>query len=210
MTCFDAFSVGAAGPKGDTGPVGPAGVGAAPIVAALPGSPADGQEVIYRFQQTVTPADAKWTYWHLRWDAAAGCWLPVGAQDPILAQAGPGGTNFSAGAWGNFDANDPVVTLPRAGDYDVQWGNGGGLSPAGSNSWCGLQIAGVDPPLAGDLTTCLGYTTGQWTPGGHASRKCNAMAAGTVIKMRYQTQNIAGGMNRTNAYIRAFPRRITG
>ena len=51
-----------------------------PVFTSLPASPPDGQEILYRFAQTVTPADASVRLWHLRRDAAANLWLPIGAQ----------------------------------------------------------------------------------------------------------------------------------
>jgi hypothetical protein len=180
-------------------------------VTSLPSAPTDGQEIYYMFQQTVIPVDAKWTIWHLIWDATAAAWLPVGQQDPIYAWGGYANfPSWSANTWGNFDANDPRVTLPRAGDYELAWGNQAALSPIGSNAWCGLQVAGVDPGVGTDTATGFGTTTSQWGPAGHAARKYNGLAAGTVVLIRYMTQSVTGQMTRTGGYIKAYPRRITG
>lgn len=179
-------------------------------VTSLPPAPFDGQEIYYRFQQTVNPTDATLLIWHLRWDAAGGYWVPVGEQPPIYAIDGfQRSTSFSANTWGGVDPADPTLNVPRAGEYRLEWGNNNMLSPAGSNCWVGLQLAGADPGVGGPLTCSGGYTTGQWLGGAPGSARAS-LVAGALVRMRYMTQNIAGPISRITAYVKAYPRRITG
>lgn len=95
------------------------------VVTALPVAPVDGQEVIWRFVPVTTPATTVPLLWHLRWDAAISAWLPVGEQRPVYAAYAPGAAvSMGANAWGTYDANDPRVTAPRAGVYEIEGGVG--------------------------------------------------------------------------------------
>lgn len=188
----------------------------APVVTALPASPEDGQEILYRFAQTVTPTDAAVLVWRLVWDAAAAAWLPVGRQEPVYAYRSlVENTNFgSINAWGNVSVNDPVVTAPRAGDYDVEYGCGAALLPGPSNGALGLTVAGVNPTfttsLGGSdgLVISFAQTSGTWDKSGPGHGKVT-LAAGATVKQSYAT-GVAGLVYRGRAYIKLHPRRITG
>lgn len=184
-------------------------------VSSLPSSPFDGQEIYYRFQQTVNPVDAVWIVWHLIYDATTGAWLPVGRQEPVYAHRGitESFAFSSANAWGGINVNDPQVTVPRAGDYDVEFGCGTMLGGA-VNMWVGLRVAGVDPgnsPGGGSDGNYVSgaQTSATWDKSGPGHRKITGIAASATIQQRYQVSG-ATTVQRGGAYIKAFPRRITG
>jgi len=186
-------------------------------VVSLPSSPTDGQEIYLQVTPAVTPADTTPLLWHLRYDLSLTAWLPVGRQEPVYAHRGL--TEFfafsSVNTWGGINANDPQVTVPRAGDYDVEWGAGIGLLGSAGNGTLGLQIAGVDPAattsLGGADAAIVGHaeTGSTWTKSGPGHRKLTGLAVGAVIKHRYAT-SVVGNVYRGNAYIKLYPRKITG
>ena len=88
-----------------------------PLHTSLPASPVDGQEIRYLAD------DANGVIWTLRYRAASASaykWEFVGGpplEDEQLA--GETFSTFGANVWGGISANDPRVTVPLAGDYDV-------------------------------------------------------------------------------------------
>jgi len=185
-----------------------------PVVTSLPVGPSDGMEIKLRIVPTVVPADTTPILWHLCWDAANAAWLPVGRQEPVYAHRGlVEFTSFSANAWGNVSVNDPTVTVPRAGDYDAEWGCGTALVNGVSSAYMGLQIAGVDPGPgnSGADTPTVSYaqTNATWDKSAPGHRKLTGLAAGATVKHRYYT-GVAGNVYRGNAYLKLYPRRITG
>lgn len=187
-----------------------------PVVTSLPASPVDGQEILYRFVQTVTPTDAAVLVWRLIWDAAAAAWLPVGRQEPVYAYRQlVENTNFaSINVWGGVAVNDPVATAPRAGDYDVEWGCGVALLGGAGNGTLGLQVAGVDPTVttslggSDGLVIAFAQQGGSWDKSGPGNGKVT-LAAGATVKQRIAT-SVTGLVYRGRAYIKLYPRRITG
>lgn len=109
------------GPQGATGPRGPRGAEGAPgswqsnvLVAALPASPADGEEVYF---QTSGMA-ASGVVWHLRYRAAAAGpykWEFVGGPG-LYAVSGFAGTNATTYLEGDVG---PSLTAPLAGEYEA-------------------------------------------------------------------------------------------
>ncbi len=194
------------GPPGPQGPSGPA----IPVVTALPVLPADGQECFYRFTQSVNPVDAKIIYWHLKYNAAQNAWYPVGRPDPIFAlQAANEQTVYSANTWGGVTANDPLVTFPLTGDYEVEWGCGQFWVSAVGNWYIAAWYPGSEQTLNGTAPTANIFTCqagGTWS-GGQGTKKM-AMAATQQLKQRYYV-TAAGTLTRGTAFIKAYPRKIS-
>lgn len=88
-----------------------------PLVSSLPGSPADGDEVYYVADAT------NGVVWHLRYRSAASGsykWEYVGG-GPLqhyIATA----ENTTSTSYANLTTVGPQVTVPLAGDYDVEFG----------------------------------------------------------------------------------------
>jgi hypothetical protein len=172
-----------------------------PVVTALPGSPVDGQEIYYQ-------ADAAaGIYWHLRYRAGAtGAykWEFVGGSpltDEWLASEGSG---VSANAWGGISANDPLVTVPLAGDYDAQHSVGLTNSVNALIS-IGLKI-GATEPVGGTNNVNSFVTGGTWATLVQR-RRLSALAAATAISQRYFT-NAAGTLTRSSAHLALTPFRV--
>jgi hypothetical protein len=183
-----------------------------PVVTSLPGSPVTGQRILYKFTQTVNPTNAKDIYWPLIWDGTA--WYPTGGCEPLYGYTAASATfaAFGANVWGGVDANDPSVTFPLAGDYEIQWGTGQFFHAIAGNWFIsayfstGDQTANGTPPTADILTVSGTATFGS----GHSSKKMNIPTIGNIIRMRYYMQvGGAANLTRGSAYVKAYPRKIT-
>lgn len=85
-----------------------------PIVTSLPGSPYNGQQILFR------PVAGTFLLWPLVYDTSvsdAYKWCVVG-QPPFLEQELVTGESRSAAAYGDLTTVGPSVTLPLAGVYD--------------------------------------------------------------------------------------------
>jgi hypothetical protein len=182
-----------------------------PTVTSLPTEVSDGQEVLYRFTQSVTPADAAVIVWRLRWDKTAAAWLPVGNQTPIYAlQSANEAVTVSAGTWSGVSANDPLINVPRSGDYEVEWGCGQFWINAVGNWYIAAYFPGSEQTVNGTQPTSdIAAVPGTGTWGGGRATKKMTLAATNQLKQRYYS-TVAGTLTRGSAFIKAYPRRITG
>lgn len=116
------------------------GAGTPPLVSALPVSPVDGQEVYY---QSATLAGLG-VIWHLRYragSASAYKWEFLGGA-ALEAHQSAGGYRNSF-TWGGLTTGaGPSVTLPLAGDYELQWGCQT-YPQAGNNGKMGVVVGGA-------------------------------------------------------------------
>lgn len=187
----------------------------APTVSSLPSiTPFDGQEIIYRFVPSTTPTPATTIplYWHLKWDGLVGAWLPVGDQCPLIAQHLPGvGTGMGAGSWGTYDANDPRLTVPLAGTYDLETGTGeaywgGGTAFAGGDHLA-LSVSKNGNQIDGQLET------GAYTLSGTGPMRIRAPYALAVGDLMRQIYFLAAGGVQTivmrGRYVLIRPLKIT-
>lgn len=172
-----------------------------PVVTSLPGSPVDGQEVYYQADATAG------VYWHLRYRAAASGsykWEFVGGPaltDEWLASEGSG---VSANTWGGISANDPIVTAPLAGDYDVQ--HSVGLTNS-VNALISIGLKrGATEPVGGTDNVNSFVTGGTWATLVQR-RKLTGVAAALAISQRYFT-NAAGTLTRSSAHLALTPVRV--
>jgi hypothetical protein len=159
----------------------------------------------------VTPATTIPIIWHLRWDAAAACWLPVGQQEPVIAGYVPG-TNVSMGinAWGTYDANDPRVTTPRAGVYEIEAGIGEAYG-AVNTVISGIGINGIP-----NTTTTGEGSAAQYggQSGGSQQLKLPefTLVVNDIVRQYYYAFAGSGPQNvvMRNRYIQIRPKKITG
>jgi hypothetical protein len=162
------------------------------IVTTLPSTPFDKQEVLY----TVDAANG--IYWHLRYVAGASGafkWAFVGGP-PLYAEAIPDASgSMGSAAWGTFDANDPRVTVPLAGDYLARtiWG----AVPATTTATCavGVSVGGVNPAFPAAPGNAIAMSIGAGNSGAISfERKLTGLAAATLIRQAYWqnggTQNV--------------------
>lgn len=184
-------------------------------VSSLPSNPVDGQDIIYRFQQTVNPVDAAWLFWHLRWDTALAAWIPVGRQEPVYGYHPPFEVvSYSANTWGGVNANDPSVTIPLKGDYEIEWGAGMFYCNVVANIYIAAYYVGSEQTPNGtqpstDILAVTGAGGASTYVGGvSASKKVNGMTVGQVQKHRYYITAAASSLGRGAAFVRAYPRKI--
>lgn len=173
-----------------------------PIVTSLPGSPIDGQEVYYQADAT------NGVYWHLRYrSGATGSykWEFIGgpplAADSIVFTTFAG---FSANTWGTLVAT-LKVTLPLAGDYDVQTGASMRNNTATAALFLGLRQGSTDPANTGDAAIATVPAANYATLS--LRRRLTARPAAQDITQR-QMSSATGDVGVSNAHIAAWPVRV--
>jgi len=154
-----------------------------PLVTALPGSPADGQEVIL-CDDVSNP-----TYqWRLRYVAnkTSNKWLFIGGA-PIFSLVSTVGTTGSS-AYVALASAGPSITVPVAGDYFVRIGCD--CDPAGATT-IAMMSYDIGATGASDADTAMkgiGSTAGSagWTTVA-SERKKTGLAASTALVAKYRT-----------------------
>jgi hypothetical protein len=125
-------------------------------VTALPATPTNQQEIYYRYVSPDSGVDP--VVWHLRYNTAytdAYKWEVLGAG--ALAKNGTSSGalgGWSMNAWGTWDANDPIVSFPLFGLYNVHFG--ASLSVASLAGVTGASIgvafnSSITPPAAAQI-----------------------------------------------------------
>ena len=194
-------------------PSGPAGPGGAPpVVTSLPVAPTDGQRILYKFTPSGVSVDSRLTLWHLYYNDADHSWYPIGEQTPIFAYYGPlASTAFAANSWGHVDSNDPFITVPRAGDYRVEWGaNSSENSSAGINYWIGLFVNGVAPGIATGGTISGAPNSSSWGATSRGTWKQVGMPVNGTFQMAEYAQTTACTLYLIGRFMYVYPHRITG
>ena len=142
-------------------------VSGVPVVTSIPTAPVDGQEVYYRFAQTVVPVEAQTLLWHLRFDAALSKWLPVGRQEPIMAWDNAQRSQAFGAGWSQF-TQQLAATAPVGGRYRIRWGANGVLSSSAVvNIWVGLIVNGA---WTNDYGSAGSGSTATWSMAAASSR----------------------------------------
>lgn len=204
-----AGTAGATGPTGPTGPgvaaggatgrilakktatdydtewiVAPTGGGASAIsvVTALPGSPANGDEVYYKVNEDCL--------WHLRYNSAATSpyrWTFLGGPD-LIAEAGPalsGSAETTSGTGVDLTTPGPDITCPLAGIYDITVSfHGTNVANAGINSMS--YVIGAAAVNGDDAAVCT--QPNSQNSGWHhpmKTRRKTVTAAATLIRSKY-------------------------
>lgn len=182
------------------GPPGPPGTPAR--VTALPGSPADGQEVVY-----VADA-ANGVLWHLRHNAGSASaykWEFVGGAALFAEVPGYGSTTVTT----YVDLGGPAITLPLGGDYDIEIGAWFQQSLAANvGHWMSYQIGAT---AANDAD---GIHVDQWDatqprvfPHASRPRRKTALAA-VALAARYRAGSGGITVGWTSRWMRAIPVRV--
>lgn len=122
-----------------------------PVVTVLPTLPKDGQEVLYRFVPLAPSgltAPTTPVLWHLKYDAAANLWLPVGAQEPAHNIDQVNRSQAFGTGWSQYTGAVLGIQTPLAGKFRARWGARAFLSgSANVNLWTGLNesVSGLWP-----------------------------------------------------------------
>lgn len=218
---------GPAGPQGAVGATGPAGpptayVGTDPpasppyivwidtdeadpnwspptLVTVLPSSPYDGQEVYYR-------ASTNGPVWHLRYSSAMNTldgfgWEFLGGGPLGSERFADEAASMGANAWGTFNANDPITSLPLTGMYRAH--HSCGMVPTNACAvGIGLIVGGTLPVTGqtGTMVTCAAGASASLTQ----LRSVTTGAPATIVRQGYlqsaATQNVTARMRRLEVY----------
>jgi hypothetical protein len=212
-----AGSLGGAGVWADLGAVEfdtgqttwPAGQGSSlGVVTSLPVAPVDGQECYFLADAT------NGVVWHFKYRAASTSprkWECIGGS-PLFVIVGyvdppSGGVESKSGASSNIYgplATPVSITLPLAGDYDVDHGFSGNTN-ASTYAYQSLSIGGA-VPLDGDAATEYD-TAGAMVPVSRSVRK-TGLAAATTVAAQYRTYAANQSLGVNNRWIRAKPVRV--
>jgi hypothetical protein len=196
---FDTETVGAYA----SGALGP------PVVTSLPKATFDGQECLYRFVPTTVPASTIPLLWHLRYDQASTLWLPVGEPKAIWAEDSNSRTSgaVAASTWTNVHANDPNITAPLAGTYDIenscQMSSGATIATLAM----GCRVEPTNPVAGADST--LGYPGVATAAQSMYSSVRKALAASALLRQFYWQNGATQTISRGNAVMKARPVSIT-
>jgi hypothetical protein len=174
-----------------------------PVVSALPGSPVNGQECYYTFQQASYPTfNSTPMTWHLRYDASLAKWDVVGGA-PLFAEV-VGNEGTGAGAYVDLATGGPYFTLPLAGDYLVTVQGRTYNSNAGSGTLMSYQI-GATAPVQDDGIDHFSSVAG--TVANNLSHTRRKTLGAVVISCKYGVQ--AGGTGFwSNRVLTAQPLRV--
>lgn len=118
------------------------------ILAALPTDPAIGQEI--RFQSAAMAGLAIPIVWGLVFDGTK--WLFTGG-NPRYDEVNTGGENVSSTTYTDLTTVGPQITLPLAGDYDVEIGGSMRSNVDGDLSFMSYQIGGTGATDADSVQT---------------------------------------------------------
>jgi len=107
----------------------------------FPGSPTDGQEHI--FVDSITVPTYQWRFRYNSGSASAYKWEFVGGSSYYGETDAAASSAAGSGSWSA--SVTPSMALPRAGDYEIEWGGRGGGNAGGTESYLGLTINSASP-----------------------------------------------------------------
>jgi len=172
-----------------------------PLVSSLPTSPVDGQVIDFLADAT------NGVIWRLRYRAASASaykWEFVGGS-PLYALRTPPG-NVTSGTYTDLTeaANQPTLTLPLAGDYDVQIGMDAGNTAVDQEVFMSYTIGGSG---ASDNDVCKFFgPTASGKRIGVSSRRRKTGLGAVVLTAKYRVGAGTGVVE--NRYIQATPVRV--
>jgi hypothetical protein len=150
-------------------------------VTSLPGSPVDGQHIIYVADAT------NGVLWPLRYNAGSASaykWEFVGGS-PLTAEVATT-ENTASTTYADLTTVGPQVTIPLAGDYLIT----GGIIAGPTTSVFLAAIAAVKLGAAAtsdnDRLAQAAFSTANNSSAGGSTLRRNALAAAAVLKMQYR------------------------
>lgn len=151
-----------------------------PRVTSLPVAPVDGQEIIY-----VADA-AKGVLWHLKYNASSASiyrWEVVGASK-LYAEFNTADNGTASTTYVSL-TNDPTVTVPLAGDYDIDFG----AYCYGDSATARATFMSIDSGTAANDFEAVPWLVTSGVGQGPGSRRIGrtGVAASTVIRPKFRT-----------------------
>lgn len=149
-------------------------------VTSLPGSPFDGQRVFYVADAT------NGVIWHLRYRAASASaykWEYVGGA--ALNAELNGTESITSLTFGDMTTVGPSITVPLAGDYDIDFRANVRPQPTQTNTGLlvGVKIGAAAVGLNDQIMSGAATDADDGTPAGLIRRTVSA--ASTVVKLQY-------------------------
>lgn len=188
---------------------------------SLPTSPVDGREIYY---QASGDMETNGIVWHLRYRSAAdgaspgsGAWEYVGGP-PMFSENTSGTTRSGSTAWGpgNNSPSTPSITLPEAGDWNLDLFCSA-VYPSSTtttqvNTDIGISVNGADPARAaghanwGTMQSTLPAVFSSL----YLSERRTGLAKSAVLTVRFKISTTANNTsgNYGGRVIRATPSRL--
>jgi hypothetical protein len=164
-----------------------------------PASPSDGD--IW----AATAVDANGTRWAFQFNAGSGSafkWEFIGGFPQAVS---PVGSITTASAVPVDLTGGPTLTLARAGDYMIEFGDYVTLNVAGINNMTTLlNVSGVNQSQTNGLNF---VATAQFQGGQQSTETIVTVAAATVLKLQVESQNSLSS-NFQGGWMKATPRRV--
>ena len=184
---------------GMQGPPGPS--TAIPLVSSLPASPVDGQEIYYLADAT------NGVIWHLRYRASSASiykWEYIGGS--ALHAQSSGGSSTSSGTFS--DGSDVcALTVPLAGQYDVEDFGCQAIFAANANTGCGLGLK-VGAAAAFDVAFGRSFTSSNWPASMTSPNERITAAAGDSIRLQVKVDGAGGSVDFQDRRFRVRPVRV--
>lgn len=171
-------------------------------VTALPGSPVNGQEIL--FVDSLTASTYAWQFKYFS-AKATNKWVYMGGSPAVHAISGSTATASTAYA-DLGDATGPTFTLPLAGDYEVTYGCN--IRPADGQDRAGLaSIFFGTTPLDADQII---FYVSSGNKESHISRtvRGTGLSASAVVKVQYKV--IGGSVTFKHRWMRVTPVAVGG
>ena len=170
-----------------------------------PASPQDTQAVYLVLPSSYDPVLGKPTRWLCQYDASNSLWHVAGP--PLVGWLTPDESTAS-GSYGDLATVGPSVTIPRPGNYDVEFGAGISVSNPGGAVAAYMSAGGIVTPSdsysARATSSFVGAALG--ASGVHSVPLAIASTGAVTAKYRVQGANNGEYYNR---WIKAHPRQIT-
>lgn len=161
-----------------------AGSGGISLVTSLPGSPSTGDQVMFTDSLTVP------TYrWHLIYnasDSGSYNWQYIGGT-PMVAEVATE-QSTSSSTYTDLATTGPSITVPLAGDYDVEIG--ARLTHNGTNNgaWMSYAIGGAGAVDADGIAAYSPLALGAYASLARTKRQ-TGLSASTALVAKYKEQN---------------------
>jgi hypothetical protein len=152
-----------------------------------------------------TAVDANGTRWAFQFNAGSGSafkWEFIGGFPQAVS---PVGSITTASAVPVDLTGGPTLTLARAGDYMIEFGDYVTLNVAGINNMTTLlNVSGVNQSQTNGLNF---VATAQFQGGQQSTETIVTVAAATVLKLQVESQNSLSS-NFQGGWMKATPRRV--
>ena len=159
-----------------------------------PASPTDGQQAILRLPASYDPIGAKKISWAFVYDAAAAQWDFAGG--PPLVSTVDTDEQRNNGSYGDLTTVGPSLSLPRAGDYDIEvkaWIDPGGSGAVAYQAYVSFAL-GATTPSDNDAAIFGNGQPGYNVTTTSGPRRKTGLSATTVTAKYKTANNVTFGM----------------